>query len=513
MPLVLSTPEMTFQQDSAFMAAACSNQWSLPPAEAEFTESPNGMPLVEFTSMHLQTRSQDTAIREKEKCAAAHSATFPELPPGVFFVPPEAHQQEGYAVAPVGVFNTESVAHENSEVSTASDGVGTPEPFGSVPGSDLAALSQSEAAFHQSSGVVFVQQPILLVPFPDGTFLPVQVSQWEQMGSPEHKNFADALRPDESAELKRAVHDSMAAQLQRGWSSPLSCSTGEGLSDFDGTSSCKTPPEAAGLDKPMHCRQQDGGSEFAQDINDAFVNLESTADDKQQRTLEWVSELFWQLALRKKGCHLVQKAMEVGSSEYQLQLLENLRGHTLQAAQSPHANYVLQKFIKIVPPDQLQFIVDELKECALTVARHRFACRILERLLEFCAPWQTEKLVDEIVSDAAKLCKDTFGNFILQQILQHGTPQHRSAIAKVLLADINRLAKHRTASHIVSCALVHCSPEDIECLTHALREDAGQLCELSRKEYGSFVAREAKRAAQLLKAREEEDGIQRALPQ
>merc|ERR1719392_581145 len=107
----------------------------------------------------------------------------------------------------------------------------------------------------------------------------------------------------------------------------------------------------------MHCRHQDGGSEFAQDINAALVNLESTDEAKQKCALQWVSELFWQLALRKKGCHLVQKAMDVGSSEYQLQLLENLRGHTLQASKSPHANHVLQKFIKIVPPERIQFIV------------------------------------------------------------------------------------------------------------------------------------------------------------
>jgi len=218
-----------------------------------------------------------------------------------------------------------------------------------------------------------------------------------------------------------------------------------------------------------------------------------------------VSESFWTLALDKKGCRVVQKAMDVGTPAYQLELLTNLEGHVNQAMQSPHANYILQKFIELAPSERLQFVVAEVQNDVLYVARHRFGCRILQRLLEHCKPWQTEQLIGKALADAAPLCRHQYGNFILQHILQYGSKTQRSAVADVILADVIRLSKHRLASHIVSCALINCSPEDVQRLTRAVLQDEVELYNLSRREYGSFVVREVRRATKILENMTEED--------
>lgn len=319
------------------------------------------------------------------------------------------------------------------------------------------------------------------------------------------KKPTGALRADELKELKCAVQKQMKVQskptLLRG-SSNSDCSTAEGLSDGgahddSAEGSCRTPSENADLD---NSRQSSPHGSFAVKVNTALADLDSPQDWKHQATLQWVSGSFWLLAFDKQGCRLVQKALDVGTPAYQLQLLENLQGYVCSAVESPHANYVLQKFIQIVPPENIQFIVTEVQDNALYIACHRFGCRILQRLLEHCKASQTESLINRILADATSLCRHQYGNFILQHILQYGSPSQRSAVADMVLADIIRLSKHRLASHIVSCALVHCSRKDVQRLTHAVLCDEAQLYNLSRREYGSFVVREVHRAARLLES-------------
>jgi len=234
-------------------------------------------------------------------------------------------------------------------------------------------------------------------------------------------------------------------------------------------------------------------------VDPMLVELDSTDEKRREFAFDWVSKSFWPLALTKRGCRILQKAIDAGTPVYQQQLLEHMRGQVQEAMQSPHANHVLQKFIEIMPAERMQFVLSELQDQVLRVARHRFGCRVLQRLVEHCAPQQTEKVIDTVLGDAASLCRHQYGNYVLQHILQHGSPSQRSAIADVVQQDIIRLSKHRVASHVVSSAMVHCRAEDVQRLTQSVLHDAGQLAELSRREYGSFVVREVNRAARLLR--------------
>merc|ERR1712216_213692 len=92
-----------------------------------------------------------------------------------------------------------------------------------------------------------------------------------------------------------------------------------------------------------------------------LLELEQDDETRRQFALEWVRDSFWPLALTKRGCRIVQKAVDVGSPAYQQQLVEQLRGKVVEALKSPHTNYVLQKFIETMPPERMQFVVTELK--------------------------------------------------------------------------------------------------------------------------------------------------------
>jgi hypothetical protein len=187
--------------------------------------------------------------------------------------------------------------------------------------------------------------------------------------------------------------------------------------------------------------------------------------------------------------------MEIASSADQERIVANLQGFVLEALQSPHANYVLQKCFEVMPPLKLQFVLRELKGQGIFVARHRFGCRIIQRSIERCTAEQNEDLITEILMDAPQLVRHTYGNFVIQHILQYGTPKQVHQIAEVLLTDAIRFAKHRIASHVMSCAVSCCSPVDVQNLTDILLGEKAQSADLMHRQYGSYVVREVNRVS------------------
>jgi hypothetical protein len=233
------------------------------------------------------------------------------------------------------------------------------------------------------------------------------------------------------------------------------------------------------------------------EVDPMLLDLDCGDESKQKGAIEWVIGSVYPLAVTRRGCRIVQRALEVATSADQQRIADKLRGHVEDMLTSPNANHVLQKCVEVMPPEKTQFIVDELQGHGAFAARHRFGCRILQRLIEHCLPTQTEELVKEILSEAPKLIRHQYGNFVIQHILQHGSPDQLHEIACALRTDVIRLAKHRIASHVVSCAMVHCLAEDVQSLTQVVLGEAGQLADLSRRQYGSFVVREVHRATRL----------------
>jgi len=322
-------------------------------------------------------------------------------------------------------------------------------------------------------------------------------------GAAMRKKLAGTACPEEVAELQCAVKETEPVTA---CGASGSSGTPERWSDYEiednsalSVASADTPDASSAQlqSTPSSMSEEDVGLGEAV-IDPLLLELDGADETGRQFALDWVASSFWPLALTKRGCRIVQKAIEKGTPAYQHQLVENLHGRVNEAIKSPHTNYVLQKFIETMPPEHMQFVLTELQGQGLYVARHRFGCRIIQRLIEHCPPSQTEPLINEILRDASPLCRHQYGNFVVQHILQHGSPAQRSVIAEVVEADIIRLAKHRIASHVVSCAIVHCPAEDVQRLTHTVLHDAGQLADLSRREYGSFVVREVNRAARNL---------------
>jgi len=197
------------------------------------------------------------------------------------------------------------------------------------------------------------------------------------------------------------------------------------------------------------------------------------------------------LAFDAIGCRAVQLALQLAERKASAELAEELRGHVSEAIRSPHANYVIQKIIEVLPMASASFIAEELCGMGVEVARHRYGCRILCRLLEHSA---TEpgpiKLFNEVLGGVGGLCRHSFGHYVIQSVLEHGTPEQRHTIAAALRAELTRSVQNRNACYVIENALSYCSAEDRQALVDGLISGGpGRLAALAQHQFGSHVVR------------------------
>lgn len=192
------------------------------------------------------------------------------------------------------------------------------------------------------------------------------------------------------------------------------------------------------------------------------------------------------------GCRAVQQAFQVADLKTASELLAEFHGHVRWAAESPHANYVVQKIVEVMPPAHGSFVVRELKGVAVELARHRYGCRIFCRLVEHPVGGEDfAELMTELLTDALLLSRHQFGHYVMQSVLEHGSAEHRKQLVAALCEDIGKSANHRWASHVIETALCYCAAEEqysIAASLGCLDEHANDAIELlAQTQFGSFV--------------------------
>merc|ERR1712151_984680 len=153
----------------------------------------------------------------------------------------------------------------------------------------------------------------------------------------------------------------------------------------------------------------------------------------------------------------------------------------------PLSNHVIQRCIEVMRPSRLQFIIDELRGHAVEGAQTRCGCRVLERLLEPCERSQVSWLVEEMLVQPLNHCKHPFANFVIQHISSRGNVEDQNRLVGAMATDIFQLARHRVANHVVRCAFAQTCERNKERLAELLRADSKALAELRYHPYGSFI--------------------------
>jgi len=198
----------------------------------------------------------------------------------------------------------------------------------------------------------------------------------------------------------------------------------------------------------------------------------------------------WRMSLEPLGCRVVQLALKVADQTNRASLVSELHGHVMEAMESPHANYVVQQVVELMPTPMISFVAEEMAGAGCRAARHRYGCRIVCRLLEHSATKDsTAAFIDEVLTEASELSRHVFGHHVVQAALEHGLPRQRRRIAAALLGELARNARNRNASYVIETALVHCCPEDRNALATEIRSGYGGIVQLAQSQFGRHVVK------------------------
>jgi hypothetical protein len=196
------------------------------------------------------------------------------------------------------------------------------------------------------------------------------------------------------------------------------------------------------------------------------------------------------LAFNAAGCWVLQSLIEKASQQDTANLVMELHGCVRRAISSPHANYVIQKIIEVLPTKLCQFVCQELRGSGAETSRHRYGCRILCRLVEQSSQDSaTVEVMDEVLVEAAELCCHDFGHYVLEAVLEHGLPEQKQRIAVALEADPVRSASDRSAVYIIEAVLQHCAPADQVRLATSLLSQPECLMRLAGDKSGCHVVK------------------------
>jgi pumilio RNA-binding family len=207
------------------------------------------------------------------------------------------------------------------------------------------------------------------------------------------------------------------------------------------------------------------------------------------------------LAFDAAGCRVVQKALEVAGKTERETMVGELHGHAVEAMRSPHANFVIQKVVELMPASTAGFIAEELAVLGCDAARHRYGCRLLCRILEhhslqgdscgrpLSSQHSLKQLLDEVVGNAATLVHHAFAHHVMDSIVEHGTADMRHFVAMAIRSNLVQNAKNRYASYVVERSMTYCSSLDQHAYVNGFLADIDELFVLANHEYGSHVVR------------------------
>jgi hypothetical protein len=227
--------------------------------------------------------------------------------------------------------------------------------------------------------------------------------------------------------------------------------------------------------------------------NELIHDFEAGGDAKNSAIASLFGSML-QMSFEPFGCRVVQAALDVASMPEKECFVAEFRNHVGQMIGSPHANFVIQKLIEVLPARTASFVAQELVGFAVEVSKHRFGCRILCRMVEHHSDLHdgmtsasTDDLIDELLLEAHQLIHHSFARHVLELILEHGSERHKKQIAKVVQNNVFRSAKDRSASYVVEKALGCCSFSDTQAIASEISKDPAQLIMLALHECGCHV--------------------------
>jgi len=193
-----------------------------------------------------------------------------------------------------------------------------------------------------------------------------------------------------------------------------------------------------------------------------------------------------------EGCQHAEGLIEKGCPQARDALVQALRGHVAEVAQSPQAHRVLEAVVHYMSTAQAAFIAEELSRCEHRVLLDVSVCSVMCRLLEHSPEDPgTVALMDVLLSggDVASLCSHKNGHAVMAAIASSGLHRQVCFVAAALHSNPQRLARHRFASKVVAAVVRAGSVPQCHSLAFVLMAQPNMVVSLACHTFGVNVVR------------------------
>jgi len=253
--------------------------------------------------------------------------------------------------------------------------------------------------------------------------------------------------------------------------------------------------DTAAADRAAGIGKNEAAMTFSYAVGQATVckSPEDIAVATSGSSKPWWSQRIWRLSKDRLGCRQVQALLEHASTseEERLQISLELHGHVREALRCPNSNFVLQKIIHLLPPEELNFCFDELLQKkgpgeVLHAARHKYGCRILTGLLKRGPFEQVRVIVNFLLSDVITTCVHPYGNYVIQQLIASSEVDELARLIDSLCPHAAELGHDVFGNAVVAKALVAAPKQAQVKLARAFQQEPKLLQKMAAHDHVSW---------------------------
>merc|ERR1712137_1376350 len=156
-----------------------------------------------------------------------------------------------------------------------------------------------------------------------------------------------------------------------------------------------------------------------------------------------------------------------------------LGGHIVEAAESPYANYVVQKVIEVLHPSSVSFIINELLGFGTQVVQNWFGVRVFKCLLDFCPRNMIEDLIVEVTQDIGQLCHGKYASYFAQHLIERDFEGRGWEVVSALMENPTHYGSFWKGCQLIISALDFLGPTQRRALFDKFLDDTNMLIQLS----------------------------------
>jgi hypothetical protein len=161
----------------------------------------------------------------------------------------------------------------------------------------------------------------------------------------------------------------------------------------------------------------------------------------------------------------------------------------VEATRCPHANFVLQKLISVLPPESIRFMVDEIinGDRLIAVSRHKYGCRIVQRFVEHLPAERVHEIVELLLAGFMDISRNAYGIFVVQNLLQHASMENRARLLTMIEESVQELAANPHGCGVLGAALAQGDAVDRRRLAEMILDEREQILSMVETRHGEAI--------------------------